>query len=299
MMQPAYLQRTDEEFAARIVAAQALQSPCRLCPRQCRVNRAAGETGFCRATTTVRTASCGPHFGEERPLVGRGGSGTIFFSYCTLGCIFCQNADISHGAAGRDETTANLAAMMLSLQDLGCHNINLVTPSHYMPQILTALNTAIRMGLSLPIVYNCSGYESVEALQVLDGIVDIYMPDAKFADGKTARRLCAAPDYPARLYEALREMHRQVGDLAVGPDGIARRGLLVRHLVLPEGLAGTAAIADFLAALSPQTYVNIMDQYRPCHEAGKVAELSRRITREEYREAVQAARVAGLSRFDR
>jgi putative pyruvate formate lyase activating enzyme len=286
------------ELAARRDAALAMLTQCRLCPRECGVSRTAGETGFCRSGAQAVVASYGPHFGEERPLVGTGGSGTVFFTNCTLRCIFCQNYDISHLGAGQPVTDERLAAMMLELQQRGCHNINLVTPTHFVPQILAGLTIAAQEGLALPLVYNCSGYESVETLGLLDGVVDIYMPDAKYADGEIAEQLSAALDYPERVRAALAEMHRQVGDLEIDAGGLARRGLLVRHLVLPAGLAGTADVMRFLAGLSPDTYVNVMAQYRPCFRAGEVDEISRRPTVAEYRTAVQAALDAGLHRLD-
>lgn len=282
----------------RIDAALALLSPCRLCPRECGVDRLAGEQGFCKTGRSARVASFGPHFGEERPLVGSGGSGTIFFSGCNLGCIFCQNYDISHSAAGREVTPQQLATMMVDLQHRGCHNINFVTPTHVMPQILEALPHAVRAGLNVPLVYNCGGYESVEALALLDDIIDIYMPDAKYAHGAVADRLSSAPDYPDRMFEAIDEMHRQVGDLRITPDGLAIRGLLVRHLVLPEDQAGTRGVMQFISALSKQTYVNIMDQYRPCYEAHTCEAIARRPTKSEYTDAVQHALDAGLQRLD-
>ncbi len=243
-------------------------------------------------------ASYSAHFGEERPLVGRGGSGTIFFAGCNLACVFCQNHDISHGAWGQQVEPQQLADMMVALQNSGCHNVNFVSPTHVVPQILEALPHAIERGLRVPLVYNCGGYESVETLRLLDGIVDIYMPDAKYADGAIAGRLSQAPDYPRRMQEALAEMHRQVGDLELDERGVAVRGLLVRHLVLPDSLAGTAEVMRFIASLSDQTYVNLMDQYRPCHQAYRYPPLDRRITVEEYDQALKMALYAGLSRLD-
>jgi len=286
------------DLRERIHAALALLAPCRLCPRQCGVDRLSGEQGFCQTGRLARIASFGPHFGEERPLVGARGSGTIFFSGCNLGCIFCQNYDISHAAAGNEATPRDLARMMVRLQRQGCHNINLVTPTHVAPQILEALPHAIESGLSVPLVYNCGGYESTEMLQLLEGIVDIYMPDVKYSDAAVAAQLSEAPDYPQRMFEAVNEMHRQVGDLRIDAAGLAVRGLLVRHLVLPNSLAGTPEIMAFLATLSKQTYINIMDQYRPCHRASALKAISRPPTREEYDRAVEAAHVAGLHRLD-
>ncbi len=296
--QPAYRLLSETDLTQRCDQALAILSECRLCPRECGVNRAEGETGFCRSGREALVASHGKHFGEERPLVGYGGSGTIFFANCNLGCIFCQNYDISHLGQGRPVTPERLADMMIDLQRQGAHNINLVTPTHFLPQILEALLIAARRGLAVLLVYNCGGYESVAALKLLDGIVDIYMPDAKYNDGEVAEQLSRAPDYPQRMQAAIAEMHRQVGDLQINDDGIAQRGLLVRHLVLPNNLAGTAEIMRFLARLSPNTYVNVMAQYRPCYRASKIEQINRRPTVEEYRQAVQTALDAGLHRLD-
>jgi len=296
--QPAYCLLGERELTARCDQALAILSECRLCPRECGVNRAAGETGFCDSGREALVASHGKHFGEERPLVGYGGSGTIFFANCNLGCIFCQNYDISHLGQGRPVSPQRLADMMIDLQRQGAHNINLVTPTQFLPQILEALVIAARRGLSVPLVYNCGGYESVAALKLLDGIVDIYMPDAKYSDGQVAEQLSGAPDYPQRMKTAIAEMHRQVGDLQINDDGIAQRGLLVRHLVLPNNLGGSAAIMHFLAGLSLNTYVNVMAQYRPCYRASEIEQINRRPTVEEYRQAVQAALDAGLHRLD-
>ena len=299
MFEPVYLStHAQGRLAAKADRARRMLADCRLCPRECRVDRRVGETGFCRAGDRARVASFNPHFGEEAPLVGRGGSGTIFFSRCNLGCRFCQNEDISPAGAGRAVSDDDLAGMMLHLQAIGCHNINLVTPTPHLASILTALVAAAESGLTRPLVYNCGGYESLAALRLLDGVVDIYLPDFKFTDPRQAEDLCAAPDYPDRVKAALTEMHRQVGDLVIGDDGLARRGVLVRHLVLPEGRAGTERAAAFLAGLSPRTYVNIMPQYRPCAEAGAIPGMDRRLTAAEFRQAVAAARRAGLSRFD-
>lgn len=293
-----YLTLTPDQWADRLAAAHRLLSPCTLCPRQCRVDRLQGEVGFCGGGALARVASAGPHFGEEAPLVGHGGSGTIFFSGCNLGCLFCQNHDISHERVGEEVTPQRLAGLMLALQQRDCHNLNLVTPTHFLPQILQAIHSAIPLGLGLPIVYNCGGYESREAVRLLAGVVDLYMPDAKFLDGAIAARLCQAPDYPEHMTAALREMYRQVGPLQVGPDGIARRGLLVRHLVMPAGQSTTPEVMRFLASVDPDMYVNVMAQYRPCYRAAEVPELARRPTREELAAALDAARAAGLRRLD-
>jgi putative pyruvate formate lyase activating enzyme len=244
-------------------------------------------------------ASYGPHFGEERPLVGVYGSGTIFLSFCNLRCVFCQNYDISHLGEGREVSVGELGEMMLSLRRQRCHNINFVTPTHQVAQILSALPCAIEGGLSVPLVYNCGGYEEPATLRLLDGIFDIYMPDFKYGDSETALRFSGAPHYVDTAKEALKEMHRQVGDLVVDERGIAVRGLLVRHLVLPGGLAGTRRVMEFIAReISPDTYVNIMDQYRPCYKAYAYPPLNRRITVSEFEEAVAIAREEGIRRLN-
>ena len=273
---------------------------CDLCAHHCGVDRTAGELGKCGLGTRSRVSSVGPHFGEEPPLVGRRGSGTIFFSHCNLACIFCQNWEISHACEGHHVDSAELARLMLHLAEIGCHNVNLVTPSPHIPMILQALIRAADDGLRLPLVHNCGGYESPQALALLDGVVDIYMPDIKYGVDEVGGRLSGTPSYFSRAKEALKEMHRQVGDLILDNDGIARRGLLVRHLVLPHGLAGTRAVARFLAdEISRNTYLNLMDQYRPCYQAGREAELERPLSAEEYREALGEVEAAGLSRLAR
>jgi len=292
---PAYQKLTDEELQERIELARKLQEECVLCPRECRARRREGKIGACRAAGTAKIASYGPHFGEERPLVGFHGSGTIFFSYCNLNCIYCQNCDISWAGYGREVPAEELADIMLRLQARGCHNVNLVTPTHYVPQILEALAIARKKGLNLPLVYNCGGYESLETLKVLDGIIDIYMPDIKYDDPDIAKKLSGVRDYPARVREALKEMHRQVGDLKTDENGIALRGLIIRHLVLPENLAGTEGVMQFIAReLSPGSFVNIMRQYHPAHKAREFPPLGRPVTRHEYEKAVEAARKAGI-----
>ena len=293
-MRPRATQLTAREFSRRVEALFALCEECRLCPRECRVNRLAGEKGYCRAGATLRVAHAGPHFGEEAVLVGSHGSGTIFFSHCGLRCAYCQNADISLSGDGTDMSAEECAGAMLRLQELGCHNINLVTPTHYAPLIADSLLRAVQKGLRLPLVWNCGGYERVEALRLLDGIVDIYMPDIKYSRQDTAEQFSRAPDYFDRAKEAIREMHRQVGTLTV-KDGRAVRGLLVRHLVLPEDAAGTEEVLRFIAEeISPDTYVNVMAQYRPCRNLPPP--LDRRITRHEYHAAVQCAVRLGLIR---
>jgi putative pyruvate formate lyase activating enzyme len=272
-------------------------SPCRLCPHACGVLRLGGQRGRCRLAAEVLVASAGPHFGEERPLTGSSGSGTIFFGSCNLACLFCQNSEISQSRSGEEVTPQELAGIMLRLQRMGCHNINLVTPTHVVHGIVRALICAAKQGLSIPLVYNCGGYESVETLRLLDGIVDIYMPDIKYADSAEALRYSGAPNYWECVQEAVLEMHRQVGDLLCDSRGIAAQGLLIRHLVMPGGLAGTHRVLDFIAnRVSTNSYVNVMDQYRPCFKALRTPELSRPITRAEYREAVSYARRYGLDR---
>ena len=285
----------------RVKKAIAVLDSCTLCPRRCGVDRTAGETGTCKTGRRAVVASYNAHFGEERPLVGRNGSGTIFFSHCSLQCNFCQNYEISHLGEGCAVADDQLATIMLELQQAGCHNINLVTPSHVVPQILAAVYLAAQQGLSVPLVYNCSGYDRVETLQLLDGIVDIYMPDFKFWYADVARDTCNAPDYPELAQHALLEMHRQVGDLVIDKtSGLAVKGILVRHLVLPGGLAGTAKIMAFLAnSLSRNTYVNVMSQYRPCGRAREMPALAVALSPAEYDQAVRAAKAAGITRLDK
>jgi putative pyruvate formate lyase activating enzyme len=264
------------------------------------VNRLAGESGQCRVTDQVIVSSYGPHLGEEAPLVGRNGSGTIFFSYCNLHCAFCQNYIISQLGEGSPTTKETLAGMMLSLQAQGCHNINLVSPSHVVPYILEALDIAAAKGLRLPLVYNTGGYDSLATLELLDGIIDIYMPDMKYADAKTAERLSDVKDYPQINRAAVKEMHRQVGDLKIDEKGIAQRGLLVRHLVLPDGLAGTEGVVKFLAnEVSANTYLNVMSQYRPCYKAFDIPGLERPLKDQEFNEAINMAHQQGLYRLDK
>ena len=273
---------------------------CTLCPRRCRVDRHAGEIGVCGIGARARIASYGPHFGEEAVLVGPGGSGTIFLTGCSLRCCFCQNFDISQGdEPGQEVDDGDFAAIMLELQARGCSNINLVTPSHVVPQILAALLRAVEGGLRIPLVYNSSGYDSAPTLDLLAGAVDIYLPDLKFWLPATAGRYADAPDYPDIARQAIRRMHRQVGDLEVGADGLARRGLLVRHLLMPGQGEETAAILGFLATeISPSTYVNIMAQYHPCGQAERFPGICRGVSGAEYRQALACARSLGLNRLD-
>ena len=288
------------KLAERVEAARALLKNCRLCPRHCGINRLADEMGKCHTGKLAVVSSYGPHFGEEAPLVGKHGSGTIFFTNCNLKCLFCQNYSISQLGDGTEVTDEELAGMMLALQSRGCHNINLVSPTHVVPQILQGLEIAINLGLRLPLVYNSGGYDSVETLEILDGIIDIYMPDTKYSDEKIAEELSGINNYPAINQAALREMHRQVGDLQIDEDGIAIRGLLIRHLVLPHGLAGTKEIMKFIAEdLSLNSYVNVMAQYHPCHKAFQIPQLARPLSKQEFLEAIELAERAGLNRLDR
>jgi putative pyruvate formate lyase activating enzyme len=288
------------KLTERIDAAVSLLKSCSVCPRSCGVNRLASDVGKCRTPREAMVSSYGPHFGEEAPLVGRHGSGTIFFTNCNLRCLFCQNYSISQLGEGQKVSKEKLAYIMLSLQDEGCHNINLVSPTHVVPQVLEALELAVESGLHLPLVYNSGGYDSVETLRILDGIVDIYMPDMKYDDEETAREFSGIDNYPAINKAAIKEMHRQTGDLEINEEGVAQRGLLVRHLVLPYELAGTKGIVNFLGKeISRNTYVNIMDQYHPCYKAFQIPNLKRRISSTEFREALSLAREAGLSRLDK
>jgi putative pyruvate formate lyase activating enzyme len=325
---PAYVALHESgELAERARRTQALLRRCVTCPRNCRVDRTAGELGVCRVGALAQVASYGPHFGEEAPLVGRGGSGTIFFAGCNLECVFCQNHDISQPAAEAgalraewEAPAARIAEMMLGLQAAGCENINLVSPSHVVPQILAAVAEAAEAGLRLPLVYNSGGYDHVHTLGLLKGVIDIYMPDMKYTDDAVGRQLSGVDDYVARNRAAVLEMHRQVGDLRLDERGVAVRGLLVRHLVLPDGLSGTADVAHFLAnEISPDTYINVMDQYRPAHRAAKgpahkavqasapetaptpalnCDAICRMPTAAEYRTAIEEVLATGLWRLD-
>ncbi len=295
--EPAYLSRLHSgELKRRVAQAYARLESCDICARECGVNRRLSTEGAaCRTGERAIVSSYGPHFGEEYPLVGRGGSGTIFFSWCNLRCQYCQNYEISQAGIGHQVEPEDLAKMMLSLQSQGCHNINFVSPSHVVPQILAGLLIAAEAGLRLPLVYNTGGYDSLKTLALLDGVVDIYMPDAKYADPAVAQRYSKIRNYPAVNQAALEEMHRQVGDLTMDGSGVAQRGLLVRHLVLPNDLAGTAEIVHFLRdEISPNTYINVMAQYRPCYRAHELPPLDRSITNQEYAEAVRLAQEAGL-----
>ncbi len=299
---PAYLQLlASGELEQRMSTAWRHMEDCDLCARYCHVNRHEGIAGaVCRTGTRARVPGFGPHHGEEDPLRGRYGSGTLFFSWCNLRCVFCQNWDISQKGLGREVEPEELAAMMLSLQAQGCHNINLVSPSHVVAQIISAVHIAARRGLRLPLVYNTGGYDSPEALALLDGIIDIYMPDMKYGDSRLARRYSKVRDYVEVNRAAVKEMHRQVGDLALDKRGVAQRGLLVRHLVLPGDIAGTEQVLAFLASeISADTYLNLMDQYHPCYRAADNPPLDRSVTAEEFHDALDLASRYRLRRLDR
>lgn len=295
---PAYCNLLESgQLAERVALARERLRRCQVCPRHCAVDRLEGEKGICQVGALPFVASYGPHFGEEEPLRGRHGSGTMFFGSCNLRCVYCQNYEISHLKEGTEYSTLQLADMMLHLQGQRCHNINLVTPSHQVPQILEGIFLAAERGLSIPIVYNTSSYDDLDTVRLLDGIVDIYLPDVKYSDADLGLRYSKVESYPDVAKTAIREMHRQVGDLVLDEEGIAVRGLLVRHLVLPGGLAGTPKIMKFLAEeISKETYVNVMGQYRPCYRASRYPPLDRRITEEEYEEATQIAKINGLHR---
>ena len=299
MATPAYLNLSIEELQNRARLASARMRSCDLCARFCHIDRLEGKLGVCKTGVRARVSSYGAHMGEEAPLRGWNGSGTIFFARCNLRCVFCQNHDISQVDAGKEVSARELADIMLQLQIQRCHNINLVSPSHVVPQILEALVLAINDRLHLPLVYNTGGYDALEALALLDGIVDIYMPDMKFSNGGIAKKYSRAQDYPQVNRVIVREMYRQVGDLQTDDDGLATHGLLVRHLVLPRNLAGTKQIVQFLAEeISQHTYLNLMAQYYPAYKASSYPELNRRITTSEYQAAVQMAEEAGLTNLD-
>ena len=284
----------------RAEAAAEILRDCTLCPHACHVDRTAGERGVCRTGDTLVVSSFSPHYGEEEPLVGKRGSGTIFFTHCNLACVYCQNHDISKEGRGYEISADDLAMIMLRLQEMGCHNINLVSPTHQVAGILEAIDIAAGHGLTIPIVYNTGGYDAVTTLELLDGVIDIYMPDAKYGDDEIANDLSGAPDYVEKMHDALKEMHRQVGDLVIR-DGIAKRGMIIRHLVLPDDLSGTRAVVAFIAEeISTNTYTNIMPQYRPAFRVGRLDQryqsLQRRITGKEYEDAIRSAGAAGLRR---
>ena len=299
MTTPVYLNLSLAELRERASAAFARMEHCDLCARLCNTNRLVGKLGVCKTGVQAQVSSFGPHMGEEAPLRGWKGSGTIFFGRCNLRCEFCQNYEISQTDVGNEVSSQELANIMLKLQAMGCHNINLVSPSHVVPQILAALTLAVQAGLRLPLVYNTGGYDALETLQLLDDIVDIYMPDMKFANAGHAKKYSRALNYPQVNRAAVVEMYRQVGDLQTDDDGLATHGLLVRHLVLPRNLAGTKQIVKFLAdEISVGTYFNLMAQYHPAYNAGRYPELNRRITSSEYNAAVRMAKEAGLTNLD-
>lgn len=298
---PSYLKLHEKgELSKRVERLSSIYENCHLCPRDCRVNRTEGQVGKCQASSRVKISSAAPHFGEEAPLVGQRGSGTIFFSNCGLRCVYCQNYKISLEGEGVEISDRRLAEVMIKVQKMGCHNINLVTPTHYVPNIVSALKIAIPMGLSIPLVYNTGGYEKLETLQLLDGIVDIYLPDCKYMDPEYAAKYSdGAYNYPHYAKIALKEMYRQVGDLKLNDRGIAVRGLIVRHLVLPNRIAGTEKFLKFVAKnLSKATYLNIMRQYRPEYKAFDYPKIARRLKRSEYSEAIGWAKKYGFFRLD-
>lgn len=297
-MKPAYLNLSEKEIKKRVDSLFKILENCEICPRKCHVNRLKREKGYCQLGFLPKVSAFHPHFGEESVLVGKNGSGTIFFTSCNLSCIYCQNYEISQLRIGKEVSFEELADMMISLQNQGCHNINLVTPTPQVPQIAKSLQIAIEKGLRIPLVYNTSSYDSLETLKLLDGIFDIYMPDAKYSDDKMALRYSNAPNYFEIMKRSIKEMHRQVGDLIVNEEGIAQRGLLVRHLVLPNNIAGSEKIFEFLSReISKNTFLNIMDQYYPCYKAFEYPELSRKITKEEFQEVVSLAKKIGLKRL--
>ena len=292
---PSYLNLCKDELEKRIKKAYQLFSPCQICPHKCKVNRNEGELGICRSGEEVIISSYNAHFGEEPPLSGRFGSGTIFFTNCNLKCVYCQNYPISQLGNGNKVSLLKLAKIMLELQEKKCHNLNLVTPTHFVYQILQSIKIAIELGLHIPIVYNTRAYESVHTLKLLKGVVEIYLPDARYANNRIAEKYSAAPNYFEVMKMALKEMHRQVGDLLIDKNGIAVSGLIVRHLILPEGQSGTRKIMNFIAQeISLHTYISLMAQYFPAFKAEQYAKLSRRISSEEYREALKAFREEGL-----
>ena len=297
-MPPLYLEKLSPlDLKEKSEKLYELLKECKLCPNECLADRTNSETGECHSTDEVFISSYGPHHGEEPPLRGHYGSGTIFFTNCNLSCEFCQNFDISHLGQGEGVSIDHLAEIMISLQNRGCHNINLVTPTHFTPQIVDALIIAIDKGLVIPLVYNCGGFESVETLKLLEGIIDIYMPDIKFSNNKNAENYSHIKNYWGVAKAAVKEMHRQIGDLKLNREGIAQRGILVRHLILPNGIAGSKKVIDFIAEdLSTETYLNLMDQYHPAFKADKFYELDRRITPKEYAGIINYARQHGLTR---
>jgi len=299
--EPGYLKlHRKGELKQRGKRLWAMMEKCELCPRQCGVNKLKGEKGFCKANAKLEISAYHPHYGEERPLVGKGGSGTIFMTNCSLRCVFCINWEISQGGQGSIRNITEFADMMLSLQNMGCHNINIVTPTHYSPHILLALDNAAARGLKVPLVYNTCGWERIEILQILDGVVDIYLPDFKYSNPDMAAKYSSgAYSYPEVTKMAIIEMHRQVGVAKPAENGLMYRGLMIRHLVMPNNVSGTKEVIDWIASNLPKdTYVNLMSQYQPVYKASQYPEINRRITRQEYLEAVEYAQRAELTNLD-
>ncbi len=297
-MYPSYLNLSKNNLNQKIERLFRILGSCEICPRKCHVNRLKGEKGYCQLGFLPQVSAYHPHFGEERPLVGRFGSGTIFFTSCNLSCVYCQNYEISQLRIGEEISQEGLAEMMLNLQNRGCHNINLVTPTPQVPQIVKSLSMAMEKGLKIPLVYNTSSYDSISVLRLLNGIIDIYMPDARYSNDEIALKYSKAPRYFEIMKKAIKEMQRQVGDLILDENGIAIKGLIIRHLILPNGLAGSEKIFHFLVKdISANTFLNIMEQYYPCYQAFQYPELSRRITNEEYQETIKLAKKVGLKRL--
>jgi putative pyruvate formate lyase activating enzyme len=297
-MYPSYLKLSKKDLKERIEKLFEILKNCEICPRKCHVNRLKEEKGYCQIGYFPVVSAYHPHFGEESPLVGKYGSGTIFMTSCNLSCIYCQNYEISQLRMGKEVSFERLAEMMIELQNLGCHNINFVTPTHQVPQIVKALEIAIEKGLKIPLVYNTNSYDSVKILKLLDGIFDIYLPDAKYSNNEIAKKYSNAPNYFEIMKSAIKEMHRQVGDLIINEEGIVVRGLIIRHLVLPNNLAGSEKIFEFIAKeISKNTFLNIMDQYWPAYKACQYPELARRITNEEFQETMNLAKKFGLKRI--
>jgi putative pyruvate formate lyase activating enzyme len=295
-MYPTYLDAFNSGKLERLIEQvfKMLES-CAICPRQCKVNRLKDQKGFCKTGLKAKACSYMPHHGEEPPISGERGSGTIFFSHCNMNCVYCQNYEFSQAGEGREVRAADLAAFMLELQSLGCHNINLVTPTHVMPQILKALHIAISKGLKIPLVYNTGGYELPEMIRLLDGVVDIYLADMRYADPEMSAKYSNAPEYPKYNQASVKEMQRQVGIADMDDQGIIKRGLIIRHLVLPNNISGTGKIMKFIAQeLSPEIYISLMSQYIPYYRAQEFADISRRVTLEEYEEAKEAMHKCGL-----
>jgi putative pyruvate formate lyase activating enzyme len=299
--EPAYMKlHKSGELKKRGQTLWNMMKSCELCPRMCGAGRLEGEEGFCHASSQLEISSYNPHFGEERPLVGSGGSGTIFLTNCGLRCVFCINWEISHGGIGRPVKVSDMADMMIKLQEMGCLNINLVTPTHYAAHNILALDIAAAKGLRLPVVYNTCGWERLEILKILDGIVDIYLPDCKYSDSTMADRYSAGADtYAEDTQEALLDMHRQVGVAKPAKDGLMYRGLMIRHLVMPNNVGGSKGVVEWVAKNLPKdTYLNIMSQYRPMHKAHEYPKIARPITRKEYAEVIDRARTLGLTNLD-